>query len=542
MTSFQRYLKIFLPFILSVVLVTGIYIGGVLNKEAKQSFQIKPQQNKLNSVINFVQSDYVDSVDINKLIEEAIPELISNLDPHSVYIPAKDVERVNEPLVGNFDGIGVQFRIQNDTIAVVKTIINGPSYRVGIMDGDRIIKINDTIVAGIKISETTVMKKLRGKKGTKVNVSILRRNNSDLIDFTITRDKIPLYSVDLAYMVNDSVGYVKISKFAQTTYKEFVEAIKMLKSQNMRKIIVDLRGNSGGYLNAATNIADEFLEDGKMIVYTEGKARQKEEIYATSRGLCEKDEVIILIDEWAASASEILAGAIQDNDRGLIIGRRSYGKGLVQEQLGFRDGSSLRLTIARYYTPTGRCIQKPYNKGLQNYYDDIGIRYHNGEFEEKDSIHFSDSLKYTTPGGKIVYGGGGIMPDIFVPLDTTGTSEYLSKVSRKGILYNFAFEYADEHREKLSKYVSWKSLNNFLSSQNILPEFIIYASKNGIKKNNEQIKQSEEVLNTQLNALIARNILDDKGFYPIILSKDKTFLRAVEEMKKNSHRFNKLIN
>ncbi len=531
MNSFQRYLRVYLPVILASMLIAGIFIGKALNSRPNQSMFIHPQPNKLNSIINFISNEYVDSVNTNELVEKTIPMLIGHLDPHSVYIPAKDHERVNEPLIGNFEGIGVQFKIQYDTIAIVKTIMNGPSNKVGIKDGDRIIKINDTLVAGVKIKESEVMNKLRGKKGTKVNVSILRRGNPELIEFTIIRDKIPLFSIDVSFMVNDSVGFIKISKFSQTTYKEFIEAIEKLKTQGLTKHIIDLRGNSGGYLDAASKIADEYLQGGVMIVYTEGNARPKNSVIATNKGLCENDDIVILIDEWSASASEILAGAIQDNDRGLIIGRRSFGKGLVQEQTLFRDGSSLRLTTARYYTPTGRSIQKSYDNGIEEYQNDIGIRYYHGEFEEKDSIQFNDSLKYKTPNGKVVYGGGGIMPDIFIPFDTIGTSNYLTQVSRKGLLYHFAFEYADKYRYELSELEDWKAIYDFLKERNALSDFIIYASKKGVKKNMNEINTSKEILETRLYALISRNILDNDGFYPILLKIDKTFLKAYDEIR-----------
>ena len=531
MNSFQKYLRIYLPIILSLVLIAGIFIGAFLYIIQNKTF-IYQEPNKLTSVINYIANEYVDTVNKSELIESTIPLMLSELDPHSIYIPAKDVEKVNEPLNGNFEGIGVQFKIQYDTIAVVKAIPNGPSFKVGIKDGDRIVKINDTLVAGVHIKENDVMKKLRGKKGTKVVVSIKRKGLSGMIDFTITRDKIPLYSVDIAYMVDDSIGYIKINSFSQTTYREFENAIRKLKEKNESKLIIDLRGNTGGFLDAATNIADEFLKDGKVIVFTKGRARRKSIIYSTSRGLCEDDDVIILIDEWAASASEILAGAIQDNDRGIIVGRRSFGKGLVQEQTMFNDGSSLRLTIARYYTPTGRCIQKSYKAGIKNYNNDLNLRFAHGEFEEKDSIHFSDSLKYTTPKGKIVYGGGGIMPDIFVPLDTSGTSNYLSLVSRKGLIYQFAFNYADKNRKKLFKYKNSETIYNYLLKNNPFNEFIDFADKEGVKRNNEEIEISRIIIRNELFALIARNILDNEGFYPILLRRDKTFEKAVELLRK----------
>ena len=547
-----------MPIILALVLILGIFIGNILKKNHPgEHFIIYPQADKLNDVLNYIVEEYVDPVSKNELVELAIPEILLKLDPHSVYIPAKELLSMEEPLQGSFEGIGIEFNIQNDTIIVVNTISQGPSELVGILPGDRIVKINDTLVAGINISNSDVQKKLKGKQGTKVKVSILRNPElsvafaTDIFNFVITRDKIPLYSVDVAYMVNDIVGYIKISKFSRTTYAEFIKAIKKLKNQGLKKLIIDLRRNGGGYMDAAINIADEFLEDKKLIVYTEGKSRKKTVSYATEKGICHNLKIAVLIDEWSASASEIFAGAIQDNDRGTIIGRRSFGKGLVQEPTFFTDGSSLRLTIARYYTPSGRCIQKPYNNGAADYYYDIDNRFKHGEFETTDSIHFADSLKYITKGGKVVYGGGGIMPDIFVPLDTTLFSDYLTQITNKGLIYQFAFHYADNNRNILNKYAHYKELEQYLDKQNLLNQFFEFAhspddlsakalakaealakfGKNGIKRNapkNLSLKRTEFILRTQLKAYIARNILNNEGFYPIYQNIDTTLKKAVE--------------
>ncbi len=553
-----------MPIILALVLILGIFIGNILKKNhTSEHFIIYPQADKLNDVLNYIVEEYVDLVSKNELVELAIPEILLKLDPHSVYIPAKELLSMEEPLQGSFEGIGIEFNIQNDTIIVVNTISGGPSELIGILPGDRIVKINDTLVAGINISNYEVQKKLKGKQGTKVKVSILRSSELSvafatdiLLNFVITRDKIPLYSVDVAYMVNDIVGYIKISKFSRTTYAEFIKAIKKLsasggKTKGLKKLIVDLRGNGGGYMDAAIKIADEFLEDKKLIVYTEGKSRKKTVSYATEKGICHNLKLAVLIDEWSASASEIFAGAIQDNDRGTIIGRRSFGKGLVQQPTFFTDGSSLRLTIARYYTPSGRCIQKPYNNGAAHYYYDIDARFKHGEFETTDSIHFADSLKYTTKGGKVVYGGGGIMPDIFVPLDTTLFSDYLTQITNKGLIYQFAFQYADNNRNVLSKYAHYKELEQYLDKQNLLNQFFEFAhspddlsakalakaealakfGKNGIKRNapkNLSLKRTEFILRTQLKAYIARNILNNEGFYPIYQNIDTTLKKAVE--------------
>jgi len=430
---------------------------------------------------------------------------------------------------GNFEGIGVQFNIQHDTIIVISTVSGGPSEKLGIMAGDRIVKIDDTLVAGIKITNNQVLKKLKGLKGTKVKVSIHRNKFPELIDFIITRDVIPLYSVDVAYMIDEKIGYVKISSFAATTYQEFKKAVLRLQKQNMKKLIVDLRGNGGGYLDAATKITDEFLEDKKLIVYTEGKSRPKTVTYSTSRGYCHETEIVVLIDEWSASASEIFAGAIQDNDRGTIIGRRSFGKGLVQEQTMLPDGSALRLTIARYYTPSGRSIQKPYEHGnINKYNEEIVERYVHGEFSEKDSIKNTDSLKYHTTKGRTVYGGGGIMPDIFIPVDTLGWTPYLSEVSNKGLVYQFAFEYVDENRDFLSKFNDYKELDEFLNKAHLVNQFILFAENKGVTKKYKEIKTSEFIIKTQIKAYIARNLFDNDGFYPIMREVDIPLKRAIE--------------
>jgi len=471
---------------------------------------------------------------MHKLVESTIPTVLENLDPHSVYIPASDLQEVNEPLDGGFDGIGITFNMPEDTIIVITTIPGGPSERVGIIPGDRIVTIDDSTVAGVDINQNDIVKMLKGPNGTSVKVGVNRKGIEEPITFEIIRDKIPIYSVDVSYMVEEDIGYIKISRFARTTYQEFIEAVDKLQNMGMQKIIIDLRGNNGGYMDAATNIVNEFLSEGKLIVYTEGKARPRQNIYSNAKGRCLNTQVAVLLDEFSASASEILAGAIQDNDRGAVIGRRSFGKGLVQEQILFSDGSAVRLTIARYYTPTGRSIQKPYDNGTDDYYYDISNRYIHGEFQERDSIQLNDSLKYTTPGGRTVYGGGGIMPDFFVPLDTTGITTYFNQVARRNIIYRFAFEYADNNRSKLSEFNNAKGIENFLEQQKILDKFVIFAKENGVKPNYKQIEDSKQVLETQLKAYIARNIIDNEGFYPIIRRIDNTLIKAIEIIESNN--------
>ena len=522
----------YLPFLLSLVLTIGLVIGIFLPSPKKPSgVVIYPHQSKVDQVLTFIRQDYVDSVDIDHLEETAIPAMLKDLDPHSVYIPADEVAQVNEPLRGNFDGIGISFNMPDDTIIVMSVIHGGPSEKVGIKAGDRIVTINDSLVAGQHIDQNDIVKMLRGPRGTKVTVGIKRKGVDKLLSFEITRGKIPLKSVDIAYMVTDSIGYIKISKFARTTNEEFIKNFDQLKDQGLKKLIIDLRGNGGGYLDAAIHIADQFLPKGKLIVYTMGRNQRKQMVYAKNDGVFTTGELVMLIDEWSASASEIVAGAIQDNDRGTIIGRRSFGKGLVQEPFILRDGSVLRLTIARYYTPSGRCIQKPYNKGIEEYYNDINERFMKGEFESADSIHFPDSLKYKTVGGRTVYGGGGIMPDIFVPLDTTGMTPYFLKVRNLGLIYRFALAYSDEHREKLETYQNAKALENYLDKQDLLGAFIRYAKTKGVQPDKKDIAVSKHLLITQIKAYIGRDILDDAGFYPIIREIDITLQRAVSYLQ-----------
>lgn len=521
--------NIILPLLLAVFLVGGMLIGNQLNKISEPNeFAIYPRMNKISGVIDYVAQEYVDSIDRKGLIESTIPEILKQLDPHSIYIPASDVAEYNEPLEGNFSGIGVSFNMQEDTVYIMSTILNGPSEKIGILAGDRIIRVNDSLVAGVSMASSDIVKMLKGKKGTRVDVTVVRRGIDESLDFEITRDRIPLASVDIGYMLTDEIGFIKISKFSRSTHKEFTDAVEKLIDQGMQKLILDLRFNSGGYLNAATELADHFLKAGTPIVYTEGHAQPRKDILATSQGDLIDHDVIILIDEGSASASEILAGAIQDNDRGLIIGRRSFGKGLVQQQTMFSDGSALRLTIARYYTPTGRSIQKPYENGLDDYLNELHERGDHGEFIYADSIKFADSLKYLTPGGKTVYGGGGIMPDIFVPYDTTLYRDYYKQVYSRGLLYRFAFKYADQNRVKLEEVKDYKEMLEYLDKKDLLGQFIAFAEENGVKESNEEIILSQHVILVTMKAYIARFILDNEGFYPIYHQIDPTIQKSLE--------------
>lgn len=493
--------------------------------------QQNAQGQKIDALLNMITYAYVDTVDQKKITDDAIRALLKELDPHSTYIPAEELKETNEPLVGKFEGVGIQFNILEDTIMVTQTISGGPSEKLGIRSGDRIVLINDTLVAGIGIKNNDVLKKLRGDKGTKVKVSIARRNVSDLMVFNITRDKIPLFSVEASYPAAPGVGYIKISRFADSTVDEFREALKKLKEQdNVHSLVLDLSGNGGGYLNRAIELVDEFLSMGKRIVYTEGRNNPKQESYSTNAGGWEKGRLIVLVDENSASASEIVTGAVQDWDRGLVIGRRTFAKGLVQKPYPLPDGSAVRLTIARYYTPSGRCIQKPYEHGDENYDMDISQRYEHGELYSADSIKFSDSLKYETHGGRTVYGGGGIMPDVFVPLDTSMSSRYYDELRRNGILNDFTLTYVDENRAMLkSEYKDvFEFKNKFSISDDFFNRFIAYAEKKSVKKDETGIKTSEKLIRTQLKALLARDLWNTNAYYVIINDINNFYVKAME--------------
>ncbi|WP_430811708.1 MULTISPECIES: S41 family peptidase [unclassified Carboxylicivirga] len=524
--------QIFMPFLFALLVALGVFIGRNFMSTPMgkgNPLMIYPQANKLDALMNLIEEEYVDTVDRQAIEERIIPEILKDLDPHSVYIPAKDLNKVNEELQGNFGGIGVQFSMQNDTVMVIQVIQGGPSEKVGILPGDRIVAVDDSTIAGIDLPTDEVMKRLRGEMGTEVKVGILRRPNKDLIDFNITRGSIPIYSVDVSYMVDETTGYIKVDRFAQNTYQEFLTALAKLKANNCQNVIIDFRGNSGGLLDVAIRLCNEFLPAKDLIVYTEGKAQRRQNVHANGAGTCQDTKVIVLIDEFSASASEIFAGAIQDNDRGLVIGRRSFGKGLVQQQIPLPDGSALRLTVARYHTPSGRCIQKPYDQGVDDYYEDLYKRLEHGEFYNQDSIHFDDALKYTTKNGRIVYGGGGIMPDIFVPRDTSMISDYFVRLRMNGIMYRYALEYTDNNRQKLETLNTADEIEKYLDKQNLLPDFLRFAKDKGVKFNREQYNLSRDLIAIEIKATIARNIIDNEGFFPIFHKVDDVFQRAVKE-------------
>lgn len=485
--------------------------------------------NKLNTILDIIEEQYVDTVNMPDLIEHVIPNVFSELDPHSNYIPANEVERRNEDLEGSFSGIGVSFNMQLDTVLVIEVVPGGPSEKAGILPFDRIVTINDTVYAGIKADQEKVMKLLRGMKNTTVRLGIKRNGNPDLIEVQVTRGDVPVNTVDVAYKVVEGVGYIKVSKFGRTTYNEFITAIAQLKQEKCNSFIIDLRGNTGGYMEAAINMINEFMPEGQMIVYAYGKNFPRFESHANGTGTCLESPLVVLTDEISASASEIFSGAIQDNDRGLIIGRRTFGKGLVQSPIKLRDGSEVLLTVARYYTPSGRCIQKQYKMGeLEDYDQDIYNRYLHGEFDSADSIKQVDSLAYETVGGRIVYGGGGIMPDIFIPRDTSGVTSYFSSIVNSGVLYMYALEYSDQHKAQFAAYKDYKELWDYLKTQPLVSDFANYAMRKGIKKRPTLIAISRQLIETQLQAYIIRNFFKDAGFYPVFQQDDVTLKKAVE--------------
>lgn len=523
-----------LPLIIALSLIAGVLIGiWMPAKTTHPPLSVKPRTDKLSRILNYIEANYVDSVDRNSLVEKAIPVMLQDLDPHSIYIPAQDVTAANEQLQGNFEGIGISFNMLTDTVLVISTIPGGPSEKAGLMAGDKIIYVGDSLIAGQGIVDEDIIGMLKGPRGTEVDIKVLRKGVDELIPFTIERDKIPIYSVDVDYMVNDSIGFIKINRFSMTTYDEFMQAVNELEAMGMTELILDLRGNVGGVMDPSIRIADEFLPGDKLIVYTEGRARPREEYRSTDSGTFLEGELVVLIDEWSASASEIVAGALQDNDRAVIIGRRSFGKGLVQEPVMFNDRSAMRLTVARYYTPTGRSIQKPYEDGYEEYIADLNERFMRGEHRNADSIHFENIQKFETPGGNIVYGGGGIMPDIFVPADTTGMSMYFARVRNSGLIYRYALSYTEENRDRLKNFPSVEEMNSYLEKQSLLDQFISFAADKGIQPDRAGIRESGDIIDIQIRAYIARNILDNKGFYPIWEDLDTTLKKAIEYMEEN---------
>ncbi|MFZ4398668.1 MAG: S41 family peptidase [Bacteroidales bacterium] len=586
---------------LKLVAIILMFVLQGISVVKAQNYDPKNTEQKINYALQLFRLAYVDKVDAARLTQDAIVQMLKELDPHSVYISKEELDKMNEPLVGNFDGVGIQFQILKDTIIVVEVISGGPSEKVGIIAGDKIVAIDGKPATGDSINNNFVLSKLRGKKGTIVTVSMFRKNKNKILDFTITRDKIPLTSIDAILMATPEVGYIRLDRFSRTSMDEFHKALSDLKSQGMKDLILDLRGNGGGFMDIAIELADEFLTSDKLIVYTEGISSPKQTFNSTARGGFEKGKLVLLIDEGSASASEIVSGAIQDWDRGLVVGRRSFGKGLVQRPFDLPDGSVIRLTTARYHTPTGRCIQKSYSDGLDDYYGDFAKRYNNGELSNADKIHFPDSLKYYTNNKRVVYGGGGIMPDIFIPMDTSKISDYYVDLRRKNVFNDFVMDYIDKNRETLKlKYPEFKKFQSeFILDDAFMNDFAKAATKAGVKKNSvnpeklntmigqyiqkiksdtvlfgklnnynelaaylakdnqtlnneiqkyaanedassiKAVENSDRYIRFQIKALLARNLYDANSYYMVIKDIDDAYLKAVEIIK-NDKMFDKL--
>lgn len=525
----------FIPFLLAICLIAGIAIGTFYANHfsGNKLGIINTSSNKLNALLRIIDDQYVDTVNMGELVEEAMPQILSELDPHSSYIPAKDLEAVNADLKGSFSGIGIQFTIQNDTIHVNSVIQGGPSEKVGLMAGDRIVEVDDSAFVGKIVTNSEAMKRLKGEKGSKVKLGVYRPGEKDLLHFTVIRGNIPVKSIDAAYMINEKVGYIKVNKFGETTYPELLIALAKLNQKNCEGLIVDLRGNTGGYMAAAIQMVNEFLPNNRLIVYTQGRKSPREDYNSNGTGSNQKMPLVVLVDEGSVSASEIFAGAIQDNDRGTIVGRRSFGKGLVQQPIEFSDGSAIRLTIARYYTPSGRCIQKPYEKGKESEYElDLLTRYEHGEFFSADSIKQDETEVYHTRLGRPVYGGGGIMPDIFVPQDTTGMTSYFRMAANRGLIIRYTFDYTDQNRSTLQKYDTPEKMEAYLKGQNLLNKFAAWAEKKGLKRRNNLMMKSRRLFEMSLYGNIIYNMLGMEAYVEYLNESDKTVLKAVEILEK----------
>lgn len=541
--------KYLLPTFTVLAVALGIVIGMALSQQANaqrivfQNGQWHIEQSKVDRMLQLMEQAYVDSINVDSITDEVMTELVQKLDPHSAYIPKEDLEMVNSELAGSFSGIGVQFTIQQDTVRIVAVIAGGPSEGVGVLAGDKIVTVDDSCFVGKKMNNEKVMRTLRGEKGTQVKLGVLRAGSPDVLYFNITRGDIPVTSVDAKFIIEPKVesqktkdtkiGFIRVNKFGESTYKEFISALADLYAKGATKFIIDLRENSGGYMEQAIKMANEFLGRGDMIVYSEGRAYPRYEARANGSGRFKDTPIVVLIDDFSASASEIFAGAMQDNDRAQIIGRRSFGKGLVQQQMAFDDGSAVRLTVARYYTPSGRCIQKPYTMGDQgDYQHELMERFEHGEFYSADSVHFADTTIYRTKGGRVVHGGGGIMPDVFVGRDTTLNTPWYNQCVNLAYTYQFAYQYTDAHRKELNKYKDWQSLEKYLLKQNILNEFVAFAQEKGVEPKEDEIAKSKPLMIRLLNAYITRDILGDDGFFPLFERDDEITKVAVEQLSK----------
>ena len=527
-----------MPFLMAVSVVVGILIGTFYANHfsGNRLSIINSGSNKLNNLLRLVDDQYVDTVNVNDLVEKAMPQILSELDPHSVYIGAKDMQIANDDLKGSFSGVGIEFTIRHDTLHVQNVIKNGPSERAGLIAGDKIVMVDDQPFTGKTLTNEEAMHRLKGPKDTKVKLGIIRNKEKTIRNFVVTRGDIPTRSVTATYMLDDKTGYIRIRNFGENTYPELLIALAKLSQEGFENLAIDLRGNTGGYLESAVQIANEFLPKGQLIVYTQGRKQSRQDYRSDGRGSYQQIPLVILIDEGSASASEILAGAIQDNDRGTIIGRRSFGKGLVQKPMAFNDGSMIRLTIARYYTPSGRCIQKPYVSGdNKDYEEDLMARYQHGEFFSQDSIKHTGPA-YKTRIGREVFGGGGITPDIFVGEDTTDVTSYYKQASMSGLILQFAFDYTDNNRQKLSEYHSWKELEKYLAKQNMVEKFASYAEKNGLKRRNLMIQRSHLLLERYINSRVIYNMMSEEAWVEYINTDDPA-IKETEKVFKDQKAF-----
>ena len=524
----------FTPLIIAISVIVGILVGTFYarNYGGNRLGIINGSSNKLNALLRVVDDQYVDTVNMDKLVEDALPQILAELDPHSTYIPAQSYEDVNSELEASFSGIGIQFQIQDDTIHVNSVVAGGPSEKVGVMAGDRIVKVNDTLFVGKIVTENEAKRRLKGPKGSLVKISVKRASEKELLDFNIIRGDIPQNTVEAAYMIDKDFGYIQISKFGRETHVELLNALAQLTHQNCKGIIIDLRDNTGGFMDAAIRMANEFLPEGQLIVFAQGRKYPRQMEYANGTGSVQRMPLVVLVNEGSASASEIFAGAIQDNDRGTIVGRRTFGKGLVQQPIDFSDGSGIRLTIARYYTPSGRCIQRPYENGKDEAYEmDWLNRYEHGEFFSADSIKLNTDDEYHTILGRPVYGGGGIMPDVFVAQDTTGVTSYLIEVSNKRIIQQFCFNYSDTNRAKLSELKDVEKMVKYLRQHNIVDKFLVYADSKGIKRRNLLISKSYKLIERNVLGGIIYNILGQQPYIQFLNQDDNAVLKAMEILK-----------
>lgn len=518
-------------------IVLCLLLGRSLHREVTKSNRqvavLKSQltSNKLDAVLNLINTKYVEDVDTEEIVEKLIPDMLKELDPHSVYIPAKEMEKTMEEMEGSFSGVGIQFNIREDTIRVISVITGGPAEQAGMRAGDCIVTVDDSLFVGDKINNDIVLRTLRGEKHSKVNVGIVRRGTEGIIPFTLTRDDIPLNSIDASYKIGENIAYIKIGNFSRTTYDEFLNKMAKLRLQDKcDRLILDLRSNPGGLMGSALALLNEFLPKNRLMLYVEGKSYPRQESFSDGRGSFKDMPIVVLMDEWSASASEIVAGSIQDNDRGYIVGRRSYGKGLVQQQIPFKDKSAVRLTVAHYYIPSGRSIQKPYTKGdFDDYELDIVHRWERGEFGSLDSIHVDDSLCFETFGGRKVYGGGGILPDYFVPLDTTSNqNDWFVDVANKNLIYNFAASYVDAHRDEMASLKTVAALKEHLQAEDIFSQFVAYSREKGVSSTARQVREVKNEVQLQLNAYIARNTMGEDIFWELLQEDDDTLLKAIE--------------